>query len=81
MRKINFPLLLGSIIVIFLATMALYPRLFTSNDPLFEEPPKYIEYKENGEWVKKFAYNPMPPNKENIFGTDDSGRDVYTRLI
>ena len=81
MRKINFPLLLGSIIVIFLATMALYPRLFTSNDPLFEEPPKYIEYKENGEWVKKFAYNPMPPNKDNIFGTDDAGRDVYSRLI
>lgn len=81
MRKINFPLLLGSIIVIFLAIVALYPGLFTSNDPLFEESPKYIEYKENGEWVKKFAYNPMPPNKDNIFGTDDAGRDVYSRLI
>ncbi len=81
MRKINFPLLLGSIIVIFLATMALYPRLFTSNDPLLEEPPKYIQYKENGEWVEKFAYNPMPPNKDNIFGTDDAGRDVYSRLV
>lgn len=81
MRKINFPLLLGSIIVIFLAIVALYPGFFTSKDPLFEEVPKYIEYKEEGKWVEKFANNPMPPNKDNIFGTDDAGRDVYSRLV
>lgn len=81
MRRINFPLLFGSIIVIFLVLLALYPGLFTSKDPLFEETPKYIEYKENGEWVEKFAHNPMPPNKDNVLGTDDAGRDVYSRLI
>jgi ABC-type dipeptide/oligopeptide/nickel transport system permease subunit len=81
MKKINFPLLLGSVVVIFLMFVALYPGSFTSKDPLFEEPPKYIEYKEKGEWVKKFAYNPMPPNKDNILGTDDAGRDVYSRLV
>lgn len=81
LRRINFPLLLGSIIVIFLLIVAIYPGLFTSNDPLFEETPKYIETKENGEWVEKFAFNPMPPNKDNIFGTDDAGRDVYARLV
>lgn len=81
MRNINFPLLLGIIIVTFLILLAFYPGLFTSKDPLFEEKPKYIEYKEKGEWVEKFGYNPMPPNKENILGTDDAGRDVYARLI
>jgi len=81
MKKINFPLLLGSIIVIFLMLMALYPGIFTSKDPLYEEPPKYIERKVEGEWVKEFAYNPMPPNRDNIFGTDDAGRDVYSRLV
>lgn len=81
MRKINFPLLLGSIIVVFLIIVALYPRLFTKNDPLFEEPTKYIKYKEEGKWVEEIAYNPMRPNKENILGTDDAGRDVYARLI
>lgn len=80
-RRINFPLLLGSIIVIFLVMVALYPGLFTSNDPLFEETPKYIEYKEKGEWVEIFGKNPMPPNKDNILGTDDAGRDVYSRLV
>lgn len=81
MKKINYPLLLGSIIVIFLSIVALYPGFFTSKDPLFEEAPKYIEYKEDGKLVEKFAYNPMPPNKDNILGTDDAGRDVYSRLV
>ncbi|MEG1255081.1 ABC transporter permease subunit [Clostridium sp.] len=81
MRKINFPLLLGSVIGIFLILVALYPGFFTAKDPLFEEPPKYIECKEEGVWVEKFASNPMPPNKDNILGTDDAGRDVYSRLV
>ncbi|HCO73875.1 MAG TPA: hypothetical protein DIT16_03360, partial [Clostridium sp.] len=61
MKKINFPLFIGSIIVIFLSIVALYPGFFASKDPLFEETPKYIEYKEDGKLVEKFAYNPMPP--------------------
>lgn len=81
MRKINFPLLLGSIIVIFLIILSFYPRLFTHKDPLFEESNKNIEYKENGKWVEKIAHNPMPPNRDNILGTDDAGRDVYARII
>ncbi|MEG0133229.1 MAG: ABC transporter permease subunit [Clostridium sp.] len=81
MKKINFPLLLGSIIVIFLGVVALWPGFFTDKDPLFEESPKYIEYKDKGAWAEKFAYNPMQPNKDNIFGTDDAGRDVYSRLV
>ena len=81
MRKINFPLLLGSIVVILLILLSLYPGFFTSNDPLFEESRKYIEYKKDGEWVEEFGSNPMRPNRENIFGTDDAGRDVYARLV
>lgn len=68
-------------IVLFLVIVSFYPTLFTSNDPLFEESPKFIEYKEDGEWVEKFAYNPMQPNKDNIMGTDDAGRDIYSRLV
>ncbi len=80
-KRINFPLLLGLIIVGTLIMMYFFPTLFTDKDPLYEDAPKYISVKENGEWIEKFGYNPMPPNKENIMGTDDAGRDVYTRLI
>lgn len=81
MRKINYPLLIGTIIVLALLTMAFFPERFTDKDPLFETSAKYIEVKQGGEWVEKFGYNPMPPNKDNIMGTDDAGRDVYTRLV
>lgn len=81
MKRINFPLLLGTLIVLALLTMAFLPELFSDQDPLFESSAKYIELKVDGEWVEKFGHNPMPPNKENIMGTDDAGRDVYTRLV
>lgn len=81
MKKINYPLLLGCIILTLIIVLSFFPRLFTSNDPLFEESPKYIEYKSKGEVVEEFAHNPIRPNKENIMGTDDAGRDVYSRLV
>lgn len=81
MRKVNYPLLLGTMIVLTLLVMSFFPQFFTDKDPLFETSAKYIEVKEGGEWVEKFGYNPMPPNRDNIMGTDDAGRDVYTRLI
>lgn len=80
-KNLNFPLMLGSIIVIFLVSMAFYPEWFTSKDPTFEEEPKYVEMKVDGVVVEKFLTSPMPPNEENIFGTDDAGRDVYARLV
>lgn len=81
MRKINYPLLLGGIIVLFFTFMAFFPQLFTHKDPIFEEPPKVIEYWEGGEWVQGFGQNPIRPNRENLMGTDDAGRDVYARLV
>lgn len=81
MKNMNFPLLIGSIILIFLILVSFFPGAFTTHDPLFEESAKYIEYKKDGQWIEKFTMNPMPPNKDNIFGTDDAGRDVYARLV
>lgn len=81
MKRINFPLLLGSVIVVILILVSFYPGIFTSNDPLFEESAKYIEYKYDGQLVEEFAYNPIRPNLENKMGTDDAGRDVYARLV
>lgn len=81
MKNINYPLLLGALIVFLLVIISFFPQLFTSKDPLFEDGPNYIEYIENGELVEEFAHNPKRPNNENILGTDDAGRDLYARLI
>lgn len=81
LKKINYPLLLGVIIIIYLLMMSLYPQKFTSRDPVYTEKPKYMEIKVDGEKKDKLITNPMPPNKENICGTDDAGRDVYARLV
>ncbi len=81
MKRFNFPLFIGGVILFVLLAMVFYPGLFTKNDPLFEESPKYIEQLVDGEVTYKFRTNPMPPNEDNIMGTDDAGRDVYARLV
>lgn len=81
MKKVNFPLLIGTIIVAAFIFIGLWPEIFTDKDPIYEEQPCNIEYKVDGKWVKEFSQNPKPPNKKNVFGTDDAGRDIYSRLI
>lgn len=81
LRNVNYPLILGGLIVLLLIVVSFYPQIFTSNDPLYEVGPKFIEYEEDGEIVEEFSYNPIRPNKENPFGTDDAGRDIQARLI
>ena len=80
-KNINYPLILGGLIVLVLAILSFYPEWFTDKDPLYEENPKYIQYQEDGQVIEEFSHNPMRPNKENVFGTDDAGRDLYARLI
>ncbi|MEG2017672.1 MAG: ABC transporter permease subunit, partial [Clostridium sp.] len=81
LRKINFPLLIGIIIINYLFMMSLYPQKFTSRDPVYEETPRYLEVEIDGVKKDKFMTPPLPPNDVNIFGTDDAGRDVYARLV
>lgn len=81
MKRINFPLLLGGIILVVLLLLTYFPEQFTSRDPIHEEPPRYIEYQVEGEMVKELSVNPMRPNTINLMGTDDAGRDIYARLV
>jgi peptide/nickel transport system permease protein len=61
----NRLLILGLVVLIPIVLMALCAPLLATHDPLKSDA------------ARRFA----PPSAENIFGTDDFGRDVYSRVI
>lgn len=81
MKRVNFPLLIGSVILMVLLALSYFPEFFTDRDPIHEEPPRYIEYEKEGEIVEELSVNPMRPNTINLMGTDDAGRDIFARLV
>jgi len=79
-RHVNFPLLLGSIILITLFVMAQYPKLVTLKDPYNRELSRVYYTMEDGKRVQRFQVAPFPPNPNNPFGTDEIGRDNLSRI-
>ncbi len=61
----NWPTLLGALIIGLTLLLALFPALFTGYDPLVLDTPARLS----------------PPSAQHIFGTDDFGRDVYSRVV
>ena len=57
----------GAVIVIMLVAMAFFPGIFTSQDPNPSPPPLAERYE--------------GPSASHWFGTDNFGRDMYTRLV
>ncbi|WP_026477184.1 ABC transporter permease subunit [Alkaliphilus transvaalensis] len=80
-RKINFPLWIGVLLLTLLLFMSLFPQKFTQQDPTFRNPIRFEKVIENGEAVHKIVAPPWGPTKENIMGTDEFGRDIYARLV
>lgn len=81
LKRINFPLLVGGILVLIIMFAYFFPEVLTDKNPNVEESAKYIEIRRDGEWVEDFATRPFPPNRENIMGSDEAGRDIYSRII
>lgn len=81
MKKINYPLLIGGILFMVFLFAYISPEIFTSKDPMFEEPHRNMEVMVEGELKDVFTMHPIFPNEENLMGTDDAGRDMYTRLV
>lgn len=77
MKKINMPLLIGSIILIFIFGMCLYPEYFSEADPYGRERTQYVY--ENGN--STLIIPPIPPNDEYPLGTDHRGRDLKSLII
>lgn len=58
-------LVIGGIIVLFAIIVAAFPQLFTSGDPLLINSAEMLR----------------PPSLQHLFGTDNFGYDVYTRVV
>lgn len=58
-------LIVGAVIVLFTCIVAAFPSLFTSQDPLAINPVEMLQ----------------APSAEHLFGTDNFGYDVFTRVV
>ncbi|MCI5792052.1 MAG: ABC transporter permease [Lachnospiraceae bacterium] len=64
-KKINFPLVIGGFIVAIFLIMALFPGLITRFDPDAVDQTAMLK----------------SPSTEHLFGTDNYGRDIFTRCV
>ena len=61
----NASVILWLAILLFVILVILFPNLFATHDPLALDLPNRL----------------IPPNSDYLFGTDDFGRDIYSRII
>ncbi len=64
-RRLNWLALIGCIILLLSLLLALFPGLFATHDPLALDLPVRL----------------ASPSAQHFFGTDDFGRDVYSRIV
>lgn len=77
LRRINLPLIIGIIILIFISILAIFRIDIMNLDPFATN--FAIPHFEDGNLVVDRP--PNPPNDINIWGTDLLGRDVFSRVI
>jgi peptide/nickel transport system permease protein len=61
----NWLALVGLAIIVLALLLAFFPSLFATHDPIALDLPNRLS----------------PPSPQNFFGTDDFGRDVYSRIV
>ncbi|MGB7606095.1 MAG: ABC transporter permease subunit, partial [Lutisporaceae bacterium] len=77
MRKINYLLLIGTFILLFLTTMSIFPQWFTDIDPYGKQYER-LTY-QDGKF--KGSTPPIAPCEEFPLGTDALGRDMKSLII
>jgi len=77
MKKLNTPLILGTLLIALILAVILFPRVFTSKSPYNMQHLIYSHV--NGSLEVKSA--PFPPSPDFILGSDDMGRDIYSLII
>lgn len=77
MKKLNYPLILGIIIILFIMVVCAYPEIFSPSDPYGVERAEFvfIEGKIN------LFRPPVEPCAEYPWGTDVNGRDMRSLIF
>ncbi|WP_422487260.1 ABC transporter permease subunit [Gudongella sp. DL1XJH-153] len=77
MKKTNIPLILGSIILLLILFIMIFPDMFTDNSPYTIQIVRFIH--EDGKlFVERSPFN---PGSDFILGSDDLGRDILSYII
>lgn len=77
MKKMNMPLIVGSLVIALILAVILFPGVFTSKSPYNIQ--QIIFSHDNGSLEVESA--PFPPSPDFILGSDDLGRDIYSLII
>ena len=74
----NFPLMLGSIIVIFLIFLIIFGPSFATQNPYITGPNVLPHYDAE---LEEYIQPPFYPSKEYYFGTNQYGADLFSMLL
>lgn len=77
MKRINWPLLLGGIILVGILILMVFPDKIASKSPYTLQHMRFST-QDNQLMVESAPY---PPSKDYIFGSDDLGRDIFSYIV
>lgn len=79
MKKKNWPLIIGGLIILFIILVMIFPQLFTKINPYGTQYFKNATVDIHGRYSVDGA--PFSPSKEYRWGSDDLGRDIFSLII
>lgn len=77
MKKNNLPLILGSVVLVLILLVMMFPQMFVDQSPYTIQHTRFIY--DNGKLFIERA--PFPPAKDYFLGSDHLGRDIFSYII
>lgn len=78
LKRLNYPLIIGSMLLVFLIITSIYPDQLATADPYGKQR---LEFTADANGQSVFVIPPVAPGKEYPWGTDHLGRDVRSLII
>ncbi len=77
MKKMNIPLMLGSVVLVLILFVMMFPEMFVDQSPYTIQHTRFTH--EGGKLSIERA--PFPPAEDYVLGSDHLGRDIYSYII